>query len=403
MSSSPLESLDAPAWRRILRSRALKWVVGFGLVATLVIGTIAYLSQAANDRQAENPRSPSPKGAAALAALLTDQGVTVNRVHQVRDAERALDPGTTLVVANADRLTPAQGARLRSRHPGRIVLLRPGPTGLAAFAASAEPVAVPRSAIPTETPAGCSAEDATLAGGITMSITDALYSGTGTVSLDCYHVEGSAGGAEGSALVRVAAGETTVDVLGVSVANETLAQPGRAALLMNLLGSQPQLVWLMSPPAEPAEAVEGTEDRPEAAKQPTLLPGWWQPTLAMAGIALLVVGIWRGRRLGPIISEQLPVAIRASETVEGHGRLYYRIAARDRAAASLRSSAIRRLSRGYGHGTDPYALADAVASRTGRPAEQVRGLLVGPSPVDDDTLFQLARNLDQLEQEARQL
>ena len=54
-------------------------------------------------------------------------------------------------------------------------------------------------------------------------------------------------------------------------------------------------------------------------------------------MAFLVVGVWRGRRLGPIMTEPLPVTVRAAETVEGHGRLYHRLNARDRAANALRA------------------------------------------------------------------
>ena len=76
--------------------------------------------------------------------------------------------------------------------------------------------------------------------------------------------------------------------------------------------------------------------------------------------------IWRGRRLGPILSERLPVTVRAAETVEGHGRLYYRLSARDRAAGALRAGSRQRLSRAFGHADDALALSAAVGARTGR-------------------------------------
>ena len=120
-------------------------------------------------------------------------------------------------------------------------------------------------------------------------------------------------------------------------------------------------------------------------------------------MAFVVVAIWRGRRLGPILSEPLPVRVRAAETVEGHGRLYHRLAARDRAAEALRAGSIARLSRAFGHAEDPLALSAAVARRTGRDPAEVRRLLFEAVPGSDDDLVNLARHLDRLEQEARRL
>ncbi len=91
-----------------------------------------------------------------------------------------------------------------------------------------------------------------------------------------------------------------------------------------------------------------TRDAATATKAPTLLPPWWQIAVVQAFLGLVVVGIWRGRRLGPILVEPLPVAVRAAETVEGHGRLYHRLGARDRAAEALRSGTRARLGRAYG-------------------------------------------------------
>ena len=49
-------------------------------------------------------------------------------------------------------------------------------------------------------------------------------------------------------------------------------------------------------------------------------------------LVVVLVALWKGRRLGPLVAEQLPVVVRASETVEGRGRLYRSRRARDRAA-----------------------------------------------------------------------
>ena len=75
-----------------------------------------------------------------------------------------------------------------------------------------------------------------------------------------------------------------------------------------------------------------------------LLPsGWLWGTLQLF-IAAALAALWRARRLGPLVPEKLPVAIRASETVEGRARLYRKANARDRAATALRSTTRTRLA-----------------------------------------------------------
>ena len=70
--------------------------------------------------------------------------------------------------------------------------------------------------------------------------------------------------------------------------------------------------------------------------------------LAQLGVALALTALWRARRLGPLVTERLPVVVRASETVEGHARLYQSRRARDRVAAALRAAAAGRLLPGAG-------------------------------------------------------
>ena len=167
-----------------------------------------------------------------------------------------------------------------------------------------------------------------------------------------------------------------MELVGGGIANEVLDIDGNAAFAMNVFGTSPNLVWLMSPVPAPI-------DGDGSAGTPTLLPAWWQMAMVQFFVAFLVAAIWRGRRLGPIMTEPLPVTVRASETVEGHGRLYSRLNARDRAAEALRSGSRSRLSRAYGHADDPLALSAAVAAQTGRDPAKVRALLLRPMPSTD--------------------
>ena len=92
------------------------------------------------------------------------------------------------------------------------------------------------------------------------------------------------------------------------------------------------------------------------------------------------------------------MTVRASETVEGHGRLYLARRARDRAAGELRAATSARVARLAG-GT---VTDEAIATRAGLPSAEVAALLHGPPPATDQALVTLAAELDTLERRLRQ-
>ena len=120
-------------------------------------------------------------------------------------------------------------------------------------------------------------------------------------------------------------------------------------------------------------------------------------------IAAVLVGLWRARRLGPLIAERLPVVVRASETVEGHAALYQSRRARDRAAAALRADLLAHMLPALGLARDAPAdaVTGAVAARSRLSQQDIAGILYGPDPGNDAELVALARSLDELEREVR--
>jgi hypothetical protein len=197
------------------------------------------------------------------------------------------------------------------------------------------------------------------------------------------------------ALVRYRADNRTITVVGTAsfMTNSGLPSEGNAALAMNLAGDRPRLIWYA-----PQHTVGKTAS---AATLFDLIPQnavWlaWQLCLVVALVAL-----WKGRRLGPLVPEQLPVVVRASETVEGRGRLYRSRRATDRAAHALRTAMLQRLSPrlGLGAAAPAHAVVAAIAQRSGAPAESLWHLLFGPPPGSDRDLFYLARALDDIERQ----
>jgi hypothetical protein len=231
------------------------------------------------------------------------------------------------------------------------------------------------------------------AGGLDYTV-DATGAGVtaGAQIEECYSVEGD------PSLVHVLdAGGRNVTVLGIAevLTNDHLDEQGNASLALSLLGAHNRLVWyLPAPGALPAGEQRSFYDLvPDAV--------WW--AVAQLVVAVLLLGLWRVRRLGPVVPEPLPVVVRSTETVEGRGRLYRRSGARDKAAAALRSASLRRLMPALGlpRGGIPATVADAIAGRTGLTAAEVSALLYGAAPTDDSALVRLAARLDDLEREVR--
>ncbi|WP_312038542.1 DUF4350 domain-containing protein, partial [Streptomyces galbus] len=182
--------------------------------------------------------------------------------------------------------------------------------------------------------------------------------------------------------------------------NERLDEQGNASLALQLLGSRPHLVWYL--PSLSDTTAAGPED--EKSFLDLVPSGWLWGTLQLF-VAAALAALWRARRLGPLVPERLPVAIRASETVEGRARLYRKANARDRAATALRSTTRTRLAPLVGipvtQAHTPEALVPALSAHLHGDGRPLHSLLFGPPPGDDADLVSLADRLDALEREVR--
>ncbi|RKN39846.1 DUF4350 domain-containing protein [Streptomyces hoynatensis] len=348
----------------------------------------------AGDTGTLNPRSATPTGSRALAELLAGHGVDTTLVTTAAEAARATGPGTTLLVAHPEALTPHASRRLAeaTARGGRTVLVAPGQQALDALA----PTVTAAAPAPTaERAPDCPLDAARRAGTARLGgYRYALSTPPPEGAAACYPVDGlptllllptGTGGTDPTADTVLLG---TPDLLY----NDHLDEQGNASLALQLLGAHPHLVWYLP----------SAEDAPTAEEQRSLFglldPGWRWATLQLA-IALGLAALWRARRLGPLLTEPLPVLVRAGETTEGRARLYHQAGARDRAAEALRAACRARLAPLLGLPTAPApeALAAAVAAHTGRPAPEVHALLFGPPPQDDPALVRLAGALDDLE------
>ena len=97
--------------------------------------------------------------------------------------------------------------------------------------------------------------------------------------------------------------------------------------------------------------------------------------------------------------------VRASETVEGRGRLYRSRRARDRAADALRTATLQRMLPRLGSRTQRRAAPPSSRpsrSACGQDPQAVAHTLFGPPPATDADLVNLAHELDNIERQVAQ-
>jgi hypothetical protein len=309
------------------------------------------------------------------------------------DATALARPGTLLVVTGSAIPDGAASARdLASLPADRLVIgSTPYLDILAPGVAADEPVRT-RSREPA-----CDLPQATLAG--------SAYTGGATFTspegaMRCYLASGK------PSLVSYRQEFRTITVVGDGqfMTNLRLAEDGNAALALNLTGRTSTVIWLTDPaPGDPGYAPADGLAGPEGKTLYDLIPGGVGWAAVQLALAVLLVAFWRGRRLGPVVAERLPVVVRAAETVEGRGRLYRARRARDRASAALRAAALDRMTPRLGLSRDatPDEILAALAMRTGDGAARLRFDLYGPAPTDDPGLVSLADRLDAVERRVR--
>lgn len=389
MNGTVNETVDETVSGR--RRMAALWRTARAPLAVAVLVVLGGITLAvAADRPVDgqlDPDAVTETGSRALARLLRGSGVEVATTTASADVAAA-GPDTAVLVSFPDRLSDEQLDAVR-RSSADLVLVAPDEPRLGVLTPG---VTVAEAGLPAgDREPGCDLAAARAAGVVELG--GLAY--RSALDIGCYHAGSAAG------LVRVADGGRTVTVLGSAdpLTNKRLANQGNAALAMRLLGEKPRLLWYLPVPEAAATR------RPLAE----LVPEGWRWAPVQLAVAVVVAALWRARRLGALVTEPLPVVVRATETTEGRARLYRRARARGHAAEALRAAARTRLAACVGFGraaadgpaSIETALIEAVTARTGRAAAEVRVLLYGPAPRDDQAMVELANRLDDCERKVR--
>ena len=354
------------------------------MTLVVVVAVVAVLAAAwvgRNNRTyaaALDPGNPDGEGAQALARVLDQQGVEVDVVRSAAALEHATaDASTTIVVTSSGQLGRSTTARLLE-HQGAatLVVVGPGPELVRELGVASFPI--------TTVPSGPVAAGCPAYVGLEVRVDVA----------ETYRTPGCFRGEGGVMVARPRSGLTLLGAPAM-LTNDQILEGDNAAVALRLLGERQRLVWYV-----PSLADLGGAD---SVSVRSLLPDWLVPGLWLLLLTGVGVIAWRGRRLGPLAREPLPVEVKAVETTRNLGRLYRRAGDRAHAAEALRAAARARQSERLRlpHRVSPDRLVDAVAAHTGRPVAEIDAL-IGPtaySPRDDQELASLAALLTELDRE----
>jgi len=367
-----------------VNTRRLRVPALVGAVLLVAAAVTALTGGEAETSTRLDPANAGPDGTRAVARVLADQGVSVRVARDAGQLEaEPVGAGSTVVVTSAGDLGASTLRRLLDHaEPAHVLLVEP-PT--AVVDELDEDLSLGRIGSSDRVWAAC---DDPLLEDLRMAVDDG-YGFTGAAR-SCF-------GLGPAAVYAVSDGGVALLGAGSVLTNDQVTREDNAAVALRLLGQEGSLVWYVPDPAD----LEAGDELSLASQ----LPRWIRPALGLlvaVGIALLV---WRGRRLGPLVTEPLPVTVRSIESTHGRGQLYRRADARGHAGQVLLEATRARLAQRLRlprTGLEPHHLVQAAAAATGRPPAEVGALLYPPFvPTGHDReLIALARQLSALEESA---
>ena len=361
------------------RANVLGWLFVVILLVGIALLSLRLVTTAPSLAGVLNPESPGPGGAKAIAELVRQQGTQVEVVRSRTAAAAALEPGSALVLTDPVALSDEAVLTLVGE-ADRVVLLSTSTRMLDLL------------------------DLGTAAGGLSSVDADCdrpEFARTGAIEAErmfapaddvvgCFR-----DGDGGAALLLAERDGAQISFIEASrmLSNRHLAEDGNAALGLALLAQTDHVVWYAG------SFEDGDREAEEPASLGDLTPTWLTPAILLLLLAGIAAIWWRGARFGPLVSESLPVTVRASETMHGRARLTAKAADAAHAASAIRSGTRVRLARRLA--LSPRAtsaeVADAASDRLGIPRGSLHDLIGGAPPADDRELIELARRLAELE------
>jgi hypothetical protein len=381
----------APAQRVLTASttavvrRSAFWAAA--AVFAIVIALVGILfAGAATESDPLSATNPAPAGAKAVVEVLRQQGVTVTPTSTLEETANAIGDAAdaTLFYFDPDGILDTDQLTEAFALTGSVVAVEPDFDQLLALT----PDVAQAGTVDGEVDADCDLTAAARAGSITGDGSGYRYLGDDPAAVSCF---GSGDGVYSLVRVPTETGVATVVGAADALSNEFVSDRGNAAFALNLLGETSNLVWYT-----PSAADLSTAAAPTLGE---LSPDWVLPATALVVLTALAAAFWRGRRFGPLVIENLPVTVRANETMQGRARLYQKSAARLRALDSLRIGTVQRIAAlcGLSRLASVDEVAAAAAAVSGLRPDDVRRILLDAVPTTDRELVQLSDQLLTLE------
>ena len=363
--------------------RSMFWISLAVVLAIIVLATIGVAGGSSGGVRL-SAANAAPAGARAVVEVLRQQGVRVVETSSLEATQRAVNDraNTTLFIADENRYLDAAQLQRAVSLAAHVVIADAAYSELAAIAPSVSQAGVVTGTLAAD----CAVRAVENAGSATGGPNGYRVTGDTTGVTACL---GS--GDKVYSLVQVNGGSLSLLGATNAVTNEHIAEAGNAALALTLLGHNPTLVWYLPSVDDIATGVP--------TDLGSLTPPWLIPVTILLGFVVVAAAVWRGRRLGPLVIENLPVTVRASETMLGRARLYEVSSSRLRALDALRIGTIARLAATCGMGTTATVdeIAGAVAGLIDAPTSETARLLVDAVPSTDRELVALSDELRELE------
>ena len=309
----------APGTEPFSRRRP-RWFAPVVLAAVLLAAALAMTVLSPGGKgNTENldPANPGFSGAQGLARVLSDQGVSVTVVRSQRELlQVSVDGATTVVITSTIHLSgrTAQAALAHAGAAASVVLLDPDADVTKGMGLPVDSHITDLS----DVAAGCTGGQvsAPVGTGFRLSRAGRAYTPTagGSAITTCFADKKDGGGAM-VVLPALERERPPVILLGADalISNGAILDADNAAIALHLFGQTERLIWYVPSLADIA---------PSESTSRAIAPAWFQPGLVLSSSAVVLLCLWRGRRLGRLVTEPLPVIVRAVETTESRGRMY---------------------------------------------------------------------------------